>query len=93
MQVIYKYCIWVELPVQRRLPNFLKWCWVIRHPLVFRGLTGSQRTPGFWGVTISSSDIWPVREDHSDVRGYAESLCDGIEGELGYSFGTNGVRL
>ena len=42
---------------------------------------------------ISSSDRWSVREDHSDVRGYAESLCDGIQGELGYSFGTNGVRL
>ena len=25
------------------LPDFLKWCRVI----VFRGLTGSQRTPGF----------------------------------------------
>ena len=33
------------------LPDFLKWSWVTRHPLVFRGLTGSQRTPGFWGVT------------------------------------------
>ena len=33
------------------LPDFLKWCMVTRHPLVFRGLTGSQRTPGFWGVT------------------------------------------
>ena len=33
------------------LPNFLKWRRVTRHPLVFRGLTGSQRTPGFWGVT------------------------------------------
>ena len=29
------------------LPDFLKWCWVTRHPLIFRGLTGSQRTPGF----------------------------------------------
>ena len=36
------------------LPDFLKWCRVTRRPLVFRGLTGSQRTPGFWGVTISS---------------------------------------
>ena len=33
------------------LPNFLKWRRVTRPPLVFRGLTGSQRTPGFWGVT------------------------------------------
>ena len=29
------------------LPNFLKWRRVTRHPLRFRGLTGSQRTPGF----------------------------------------------
>ena len=29
------------------LPDFLKWCRVTRHPLVFRGLTDSQRTPGF----------------------------------------------
>ena len=28
------------------LPDFLKWCRVTRHPLVFRGLTGSQLTPG-----------------------------------------------
>ena len=33
------------------LPDFLKWRRVTRHPLIFRGLTGSQRTPGFWGVT------------------------------------------
>ena len=34
------------------LPDFLKWRRVTRPPLVFRGLTGSQRTPGFWGVTL-----------------------------------------
>ena len=34
------------------LPDFLKWRRVTRRPLVFRGLTGSQRTPGFWGVTV-----------------------------------------
>ena len=34
------------------LPDFLKWRQVTRPPLVFCGLTGSQRTPGFWGVTI-----------------------------------------
>ena len=33
------------------LPDFLKWRRVTRNPLVFRGLTGSQRTPGKWGVT------------------------------------------
>ena len=35
------------------MPDFLKWRRVTRPPLVFRGLTGSQRTPGFWGVTTS----------------------------------------
>ena len=29
------------------LLDFLKWRRVTRHPLVFRGLTGSQRTPEF----------------------------------------------
>ena len=29
------------------LPDFHEWRRVTRHPLVFRGLTGSQRTPGF----------------------------------------------
>ena len=28
------------------LPDFLKWRWITRHPHEFRGLTGSQRTPG-----------------------------------------------
>ena len=41
------------LRTKETLPDFLKWHRVIRHPLVFRGLTGSQRTPGFgasqWG--------------------------------------------
>ena len=36
---------------KKTLPDFLKWRRVTRHPLVFRGLTGSQRTPRVWGVT------------------------------------------
>ena len=36
------------------LPDFLKWCRVTRRSLVFRGLTGSQWTPGFWGVTLTT---------------------------------------
>ena len=40
------------------LPDFLKWRRVTRPPLVFRGLTGSQRTPGFWGVTDSRDEIF-----------------------------------
>ena len=38
------------------LPDFLKWHRVTRHPLVFHGLTGSQRTPRVWGVTIHTKD-------------------------------------
>ena len=37
--------------IKETLPDFLKWRRVTRHPRVFRVLTGSQRTPGFWGVT------------------------------------------
>ena len=28
------------------LPNFREWCRATRHQLLFRGLTGCQRTPG-----------------------------------------------
>ena len=35
------------------LPDFREWYRVIRHPRVFRGLTGCQRTPRFWGVTMN----------------------------------------
>ena len=33
------------------LPDFRESCQVARHSQVFHGLTGSQRTLGFWGVT------------------------------------------
>ena len=39
------------------LPDFLKWRRVTRPPLVFRGLTGSQWTPGFWGVTMAPVEL------------------------------------
>ena len=51
-QVIYRLSMWVELPVQRRLcPIFMR---EVGSPDIhecFRELTGSQRTPRFWGVT------------------------------------------
>ena len=34
------------------LPDFREKCRVTRHSQVFRGLTGSPRTPRVWGVTI-----------------------------------------
>ena len=44
MQVLY---LGRAPSTKETLPGFLKWRRVTRHPLVFRGLTGSQRTPGF----------------------------------------------
>ena len=61
MQVLY----WGRaLRTKETLPDFLKWRRVTRHPLVFCGLTVSQRTPGFWGVTAwyQSLDIRIPRE-------------------------------
>ena len=40
------------------LPDFRKWHRVTRHPRVFRRLTGCQRTPGIWGVTITDCFSW-----------------------------------
>ena len=37
------------------LPDFMKWRRVTRYPLVFRGLTGSQRTPGFGASQASTN--------------------------------------
>ena len=45
------------------LPDFLKWRRVTRPPLVFRGLTGSQRTPGFG----ASQD--KLKEEEEGVKG------------------------
>ena len=48
MQVLY---LRRAPPINETLPDFREECRVTRHSRVFRGLTGSQRTPGFWGVT------------------------------------------
>ena len=48
MQVLY---LGRALRTKETLPDFLKWRRVTRRSLVFRGLTGSQRTLGFRGVT------------------------------------------
>ena len=44
MQVLY---LGRAPSTKETLPDFKKWRRITRHPLVFRGLTGSQRTPGF----------------------------------------------
>ena len=44
--------------IKETLPDFREWCRVTRHPRVFRGLTGCQRTPRFWGVTYKFKYIY-----------------------------------
>ena len=44
IQVLYL----VRAPrIKKTLPDFCEKCRVTRHSRIFRGLTGSQRTPGF----------------------------------------------
>ena len=50
MQVLY---LGRALRTKETLPDFLKWRRLTRHPLVFRGLTGSQRTPGNGALHIA----------------------------------------
>ena len=48
MQILY---LGIAPRIKETLPDFCENCRVTRHSQVFGGLTGSQRTPGFWGVT------------------------------------------
>ena len=56
-RLYYRCCIWVELLVQRRLYSiFVR---DVGSPDIyecFYRLTGSQRTPGFWGVTLKVTE-------------------------------------
>ena len=65
MQVLY---LGRALRTKETLPDFLKWRQVTRHPLEFRGLTGSQRTPGKWGVTVFA---W----SYKDMSGLDSSIA------------------
>ena len=56
MQVLY---LGRALRTNVTLPDFLKWRRVTRHPLVFRRLTGSQRTPGFGASHVSQKSKSP----------------------------------
>ena len=51
------------------LPDFREKCRVTRHSRVFRGLTGSKQTPGFWGVTH------PVEGTYFQVQGAHEETA------------------
>ena len=60
MQVLY---LGRALRTKETLPDFLKWRRVTRHPLVFHGLTGSQRTPG-----IGASQVKLHRPGELEVK-------------------------
>ena len=46
------------------LPDFHEKCRVARHSRVFHGLTGSQRTPGIWGITrVVVPQLTDLREE------------------------------
>ena len=45
------------------LPDFREKCRVTRHSRVFRGLTGSQRTPGF-GVSHDQYESVQIKKNH-----------------------------
>ena len=49
------------------LPDFREWCRVTRHPRVFRGLTGCQRTPREWGVTNGLEQVVDTWRDVNQV--------------------------
>ena len=45
------------------LPDFREKCRVTRHSRVFHGLTGSQRTPGFRGVTTAQTSTKYLKKE------------------------------
>ena len=69
------------------LPDFRDKCRVTRHSRAFRGLTSSQRTPGFWGVTIAYRLAFIAQHDRCSrgvsrlhtPKGYSRSSsCGGL---------------
>ena len=66
MQVIY---LGRAPRTNETLPDFLKWRRVSRHPLVFRGLTGSQRTPGN-GVSQSVKYRWIFYKNIDSIKNF-----------------------
>ena len=58
MQVFY---LGRALRTKETLPDFSKWCRITQHPLVFRGLTDSQRTPGFGASQFESIKLSSIK--------------------------------
>ena len=68
------------------LPDFHEECRATRHSRVFRGLTGSQRTPGFWGITPS---LKPVKQRR---RSFAPERQKAIKEEVGKLLQAGAIR-
>ena len=56
------------------LPDFLKWRRVTRHPLVFRGLTGSQRTLGFGASQPAPMSTSPLKRMELRIKGWFKCI-------------------
>ena len=74
------------------LPDFHEWRRVTRHPLVFRRLTGSQRTPRIGVSHHRSGQASPhcdhlrgVCRDHAPWSGYFILLRQRLGGRLGFA--------
>ena len=70
------------------LPYFREWCRVTRHPLVFRRLTGYQRTPRSWGVTsgrLTSSQLTSGRLTFGQLTSGRLTSRQLTSGQLTYS--------
>ena len=78
MQVLY---LGRASRTKETLPDFLKWRRVTQRPLVFRGLTSSQRTPGFGASQASRVKLWEsqtlsssgAHTWHDAIRGKSQS--------------------
>ena len=54
-----RFCTLGRAPLSKEtLPDFYEWCRVTRHPRIFSGLTGCQRTPGFCAITRLLKEIY-----------------------------------
>ena len=63
---ICRFCIWVELPVQRRFCSiFVRNVGSLDIHEYFRGLTGSQWTPGFGASQLKQGGMTVVGSDQN----------------------------
>ena len=72
MQVLY---LGRALRTKETLSDFLKWRRVTRHPLVFRGLMGSQRT---LGIAVSHYKYYVDNEEIQNIIYYNFKFLNNI---------------